>query len=322
MEEVASDLFRVKMPLPTLKFLNVYIIRGIHRHLIIDTGLDSPECLDAMEANLRRLGIALKDTDFFITHFHRDHSGLLFRLAGERSRVYFNKPESRMIASFNFFDRVAAYNLKNGFPEHRLRAMMNRMPKRMPEVAFEHPLRMIGEGDHLSVRDYRFTCLETPGHSPGHRCLYEPKRKMLVAGDLLFEDVAPGIPCISDQGNPLKDYFESLDKVGKLDVDLVLPGHRKLFRGHRKRIRETKQFHFDRLEDLLNILEKGPLTAFQVTSKLLGGVGSEALEKGSGQHLMLEVNQVIAQLRYLEKEGMAAGSPTGGVVAYGLRPGA
>ena len=321
MEEIAPDLFRVKIPLPTIKYLNSYIIKGKDRNLIVDTGLDSAECLTVMETALHRLGIVMKNTDFFITHFHGDHSGLLSRLAGKENRIYFNKPESGMIESYHFFEHLMAYNLKNGFPEKRLRAMDHRPSDRNYGYRWEKDLKVVEEGDHIRVGERCFVCLETPGHSPGHLCLYESEGKVLLAGDLLFADVTPGIPCVSDQGNPLKDYFESLEKVEKLDVDLVLPGHRKLFRDHRERIRDTKKFHLGRFDEILNLFGRVPVTAYRVASKVSGRTRGGLWDHFSNQQKCLEMTQVISQLRYLEGEGRVSRICTGDKTAYCLGSG-
>ncbi|HPJ67037.1 MAG TPA: MBL fold metallo-hydrolase [Desulfobacteraceae bacterium] len=304
MEEIAPDLFRIKIPLPTIKYLNAYVIRGRDRHLIVDTGLDSTECLEVMKTALDRLEIDLKNADFFITHFHGDHAGLLSRLAEKENRIYFNEPESRLIGSCNFFEHLIAYNRKNGFPNSRLRTMAKSISNNSHDYGWKKSLKIVVEGDRIRVGDRCFICLHTPGHSPGHTCLYEPEEKFLVSGDLLFADVTPGIPCLSDQGNPLKDYFESLDRIKELDVDLVLPGHRKLFRSHRERIEETKSFHFDRFDIIRSILDGGPLNAYQVTSKVVERVRGGSWSQLSDQQKCLEMTQVISQLRYMEREGM------------------
>ena len=82
-EEIQPSLFRLEVPLPNspLKFLNSYVVRSSARNLIIDTGLNRKECLDAMQGGLKQLDIDLAKTDFFITHLHADHFGLIFRIS-------------------------------------------------------------------------------------------------------------------------------------------------------------------------------------------------------------------------------------------------
>ena len=93
-EEILPGLFRLKIPLPDspLKYLNSYVIKGPDRSLIIDTGLNRKECLEAMQTGLSTLGVDLESADIFITHLHADHFGLVTKLATPKSQVYFSRP--------------------------------------------------------------------------------------------------------------------------------------------------------------------------------------------------------------------------------------
>ena len=88
-EEVLPNLYRIKIPLPEspLKYLNSYVIRDPERCLIIDTGLNRTECLEAMLAGLRKIDVDLAQSDLFITHLHADHFGLVAKLASESTNV-------------------------------------------------------------------------------------------------------------------------------------------------------------------------------------------------------------------------------------------
>jgi glyoxylase-like metal-dependent hydrolase (beta-lactamase superfamily II) len=76
-EEIVPNLYHAEIPLPRspLKWLNSYIVKGGNRFLIVDTGFNSEECLNEMNANLQKLGVDLNRTDIFITHLHVDHIG-------------------------------------------------------------------------------------------------------------------------------------------------------------------------------------------------------------------------------------------------------
>ena len=66
--------------------------------------------------------------------------------------------------------------------------------------------------------------LHTPGHSPGHCCFYEPARGYLYAGDLIYGG------CL-DAFYPSTDpqlFWESVQKVQRLEIRRVLPGHHAL----------------------------------------------------------------------------------------------
>jgi len=50
MTEILPNLYRIEIPLPKnpLKALNAYAIKSPERNLIIDTGWNQQECMDAM----------------------------------------------------------------------------------------------------------------------------------------------------------------------------------------------------------------------------------------------------------------------------------
>ena len=98
-EEIRPNFFRVEIPLPNspLKFLNSYFILSPNRNLIVDTGLNRQACFEAMQVGLQQLNVDLTKTDFFITHLHADHFGLVSKLVTSTSRTYFNPPEGELI---------------------------------------------------------------------------------------------------------------------------------------------------------------------------------------------------------------------------------
>ena len=67
-------------------------------NLIIDTGMYNDECFNAMQVALKKLDVDLKKTDFFITHSHGDHIGLVSRLIHAGSIVYINELEAQIIS--------------------------------------------------------------------------------------------------------------------------------------------------------------------------------------------------------------------------------
>jgi glyoxylase-like metal-dependent hydrolase (beta-lactamase superfamily II) len=132
------------------------------------------------------------------------------------------------------------------------------------------------EDDEISIGDYVFKCVETPGHTKGHMCLYEPKMKIFIAGDHILSDITPTIQLWSDEWNPLKEYLASLDKVHQLDIELVLPGHR-------------------------SILETGSKNAFQVASEMKWDIEYDAFDLFPVTQKWFATGEAIAHLKYLEE---------------------
>ncbi len=317
-EEILPNLFRLKIPLPDspLKYLNSYVIKGPDRNLIIDTGLNRRECLEAMQAGLGTLGIDLKASDIFITHLHADHFGLVAKLATDTSHVYFSRPEKELIESWEGFGPMIAYAGQNGFPEDELQAALDKHPGAKFGSEWIPEMKLLEDGDEIRIGDYEFRCVVTPGHTMGHICLYEPDKKILVAGDHILIDITPNIQCWSDTQNPLKHYLASLEKVYSLKVDLTLPGHRRLIENHQTRIEELKRHHADRLTEVLSILKAGALNAFQVASQMTWDIDSESWGQFPVAQKWFATGEAISHLRYLEEEGQLVRNAGGRITLY------
>ena len=99
--EIAPNIFLIPVPLPRnpLKAVNCYLIRGGERDLLVDTGMNRPECREALYAGLADLSVELPRTDLFVTHLHADHSGLAAELAGRGATPYASAEDARIINS-------------------------------------------------------------------------------------------------------------------------------------------------------------------------------------------------------------------------------
>jgi glyoxylase-like metal-dependent hydrolase (beta-lactamase superfamily II) len=304
-EELRPDLFRIKVPLPDspLKFLNSYVVRSDRRNLVIDTGLNRSVCLAAMKSGLEEAKIDPDRTDFFITHLHADHFGLVSRLKSASSRVFFNRPDAEIIEAWSGWEPMLASAAANGFPEMELRRAIESHPGFRFSSEWVPELNILNDGDLIAAGDYRFQCIHTPGHSLGHTCLYEPEKKLLVAGDHILIDITPNIQCWAEAQNPLQDYLDSLDRVFDLDVELTLPGHRRLIADHRGRIAQLKRHHLGRCDEIQGILADGPLTAYAVASRMRWDIRCERWEDFPIAQKWFATGEAIAHLRYLEAGG-------------------
>lgn len=66
--------------------------------------------------------------------------------------------------------------------------------------------------------------IHTPGHSPGHCCFYEPERKYLYTGDLIYSGCLDAFYPTTDP----ETFWESVRKIQPLEKKRVLPGHHSL----------------------------------------------------------------------------------------------
>ena len=302
-----------------MKYLNSYVLKSSERSLIIDTGLNRQECYSAMQEGLEKIGVDLEKTDIFITHLHADHFGLVSKLAAKGSTVYFNRPDKEIIESTIGWEPMVQYAGLSGFPHDELRAALLNHPgfKYAPEWIPE--LNILQEGDVLDVGDYRLRCVETPGHTLGHICLYDDAKKIFIAGDHVLIDITPNIQCWSDSENPLQNYLNSLDKVQQMEVRLVLPGHRRLFTWFGDRVQELKRHHRRRADECLSILTSGSQNAFQIASQMTWEINYPRWDLFPVSQKWFATGEAISHLRYLEEKGIIYRQQDGPGIVFSLR---
>ena len=56
-EEILLNIYKIEIPILNnpLKSVNSYVIKSSEKNLIIETGLDQKECMDAMQPGLKKL---------------------------------------------------------------------------------------------------------------------------------------------------------------------------------------------------------------------------------------------------------------------------
>jgi len=111
-----------------------------------------------------------------------------------------------------------------------------------------------------------------------------------------------------------------------MEIDLVLPGHRRLITDHRTRIAELKEHHERRLKEVFSILGDDPRTAFQVASRMTWDLDCDSWEEFPRAQKWFATGEAIAPLRYLERKRFIVRKDEERMTAFTLndlpRPGA
>ena len=231
MTRSSLDVHRIELPLPfELEAINLYLVRLESGWLLIDCGMDTPQSFAALQAGLDQIGVAWPDIRLILlTHMHPDHIGLTHRvkeLSG--ASVMMHEAEAEHLDSLEDESRRlpylhAAYAL-GGVPtdlQDRMDQHFAFLRKSLHDVT---PDRLLRGDEQLPSAIGPLTVIPTPGHSPGHVCLYAAERKMLFSGDHILNSITPNISWHPGT-DALGDYMESLEKVGRLDVDEIFPAH-------------------------------------------------------------------------------------------------
>lgn len=94
MREILNGIYSITLYNDTDKQgvteINVYIIKGKTRSLMIDTGFNRENCLNELEKGLKTLNIDYGFLDIFLTHRHFDHCSLARLMAEKGATIYMN----------------------------------------------------------------------------------------------------------------------------------------------------------------------------------------------------------------------------------------
>lgn len=296
------------MPLPKnpLRVLNSYLVKGRDRNLLIDTGFNQEECRTALFDGLKSLDASLDKTDIFITHMHADHCGLVTAVANDKNTVYCGEVDAERINWAllpDFWSENLAFTASYGFPLREFGAALMKHPGQKYSPDTEHDFNIVREGDVLEAGDYRFAAVETPGHTPGHICLYEPDKKILISGDHILGNITPNITMFyKGLPDPLGQYLLSLDKIDRMEIDIVLPGHRQIIEDVHKRIAELKRHYDNRLHEVLTVLGDEVMTAYRVASGITWDLTYTSWDQFPLEQMWFATGEAISHLEHLRQQ--------------------
>ena len=330
-KEVLPNIFMIQVPLPNnpLGHLNSYLINSDEKKVLIDTGLNFKQSFQSLCEDLNAIGIKLEEiTDILLTHFHADHVGLLphLRIKSKHAKILIHQAEvelSKLIlgGDRNFNERIESLFKANGVPTSLIYNVGKSHPALSSQQAYEEIVKSaigLQEGHKIEVGDYEFKVIWTPGHSPGHICLYEPRMKILLAGDHILPRITPHISKFMENSSPLTDYIKSLRKVEALDIKLVLPAHEDIFIGYHERIAELMLHHMQRLNEIVEKLKEKPKTAFELASEIKWFVKYPRWDEFPPFQKYLAIGECLSHLDFLERQGFITKISAGSINLYSL----
>ena len=121
-------------------------------------------------------------------------------------------------------------------------------------------------GDIIKMAGREFFVVHTPGHTEDHICLHDPAEEIFLAGDHVLPSITPHISGMTNNPDPLKAFFDSLDQAAAIPhVSQVLPAHGHPFDDLAQRCASIKEHHDERLDhvrEIANDLGPAPVDAF------------------------------------------------------------
>lgn len=304
-EKIEENIYRIQVPLPgnPLKSLNSYVIVG-KRALVIDTGFNMEECHSQLRRGLEELGLKLKKVDVLATHLHADHLGLAGKIANNLLMSRLDAEIAiKSVLEPNYWKKLAELYIRNGFPEKEAKKVAKIHPAVKYSSEFSGEIIFLNDGDILEYGDFSFEVILTPGHTPGHICLYEAEKEILFSGDHILFDITPNITFWETMEDSLGAYLRSLDKVYELEVKKTLPGHRNFYGSHKKRIEDLKEHHRKRLEEALSAVKRGATIAWEIAQQITWDLSYEKWDDLPTMQKWFAVGETIAHLEHLVLRG-------------------
>jgi glyoxylase-like metal-dependent hydrolase (beta-lactamase superfamily II) len=310
-EEIYKDIYLIKIPLPgnPLKNTNSYFIKGENRNLLIDTAFNRDVCLNSLKKSLAYLSVDLEKTDLFLTHLHSDHTGLAGDICSPNRTVFMGEKDSNLMLKFyteSYWETVDARFIKLGFTQRQL----DENKKNNPASIFlskRFPLTPVNDGDTIEVGDYTLKCIETPGHTPGHMCLYIEKEGLLFSGDHIIFDITPNIAMWSLDDHSLEDYINSLLKVKNMTVKETFSGHRKHLGDCHNRIDDLIAHHTERLAEVMLIYKEASdnlaYSTYDIASKMTWSIRAKDWDDFPLAQKWFAVSEAGSHLEYLRHQG-------------------
>lgn len=275
---------------------NCYIIEDDGDALVVDTGMRSDEGYSILSRGLAELRLDPERTSFFVTHAHMDHVGLLDAVAEPFQPVYFSTRGEHVMKQIHipeWVDMAANRMMLEGCPdEYRALTRTAHLADGVNED--RHNIHLVSGGDTIAVGSLQLKVIPTPGHTPGHISLFEPKSRLLFGGDHILFNVSPGFEFLPGYDDVLPTYFESLDRVRRLHVSKLLHSHGPLVDGLEERIAYLHNHHLERATAALFAIDREPgMSGEEVTRSLTWHVPHDKWE---------DIN--IQQRRYISCQGI------------------
>ena len=279
-EEVWTGVYRIPIPIPApLRDVNAYALRGRRGWTLVDTGFHTPEAEVTWQRAFRHLGIGPGDVEaIVVTHFHPDHFGAAGWLQGVTGAPVVMHDRELDVAQRVWqpaaMEAYSAFAARHGVPDELATALARRRRHVLAWVAPKPRVTTVRAGEELDLGGRRWQVLWAPGHTDGLIVLWQPEEGLLLADDMVLPGISPNISAGPQAApDPLGRYLDSLARVGRLPVRLVLPGHRQPFADLAGRCGELAEHHRRRLEEVEAIVAQGgEVTAWEVARRLVGRV--------------------------------------------------
>jgi glyoxylase-like metal-dependent hydrolase (beta-lactamase superfamily II) len=310
-ERVRPGLWSIPVPIPNnpLRYVLVYAFETDRGPYLVDAGWNTDDAYQTLVDGLTEAGFGIGDVKgVIVTHIHPDHYGLAGRIREASGAWVGLHPadaaliEDRYEEPDDLIEKMGAMLRRDGAPPEEVATLRSASMPVRPWVHAVVPDVLIEDGARPEVPGWDLQAIWTPGHSPGHICVWEPAHELMLSGDHVLPRITPNISFHPQAGpDPLGDFLASLDKVGAYHAREVLPAHEYRFADLGRRVAELKSHHEARFGEVIAAIGEGYTTAWEIASRM---TWNKPWEQIQGWMRRAAAGEALAHLRYLQKHGV------------------
>jgi glyoxylase-like metal-dependent hydrolase (beta-lactamase superfamily II) len=276
---IAPGIHEVRLPVPwEEEIVNCFLFSRGPQVDLLDCGIQTDASVATVLAAIREVGGPdAKLRRLVITHIHPDHFGAAGALKeATAAELFMHRLEVPMVhPRYLELEQLIAEvgrNLRlNGVPELDVGSLQNASRAMREFVQPGEPDVQLDGAETLELGGRRLRVEWTPGHSPGHICLFDLDDRLLFAGDQILPDISTNIALHPQSTpNPLGEFLESLDRLLALNPALVLPSHGRPFADAAGRVARLHAHHERRLNQIESTLGEEPLSGWEVAIRIWG----------------------------------------------------
>ena len=305
LSEVSPDVFELRLPIPWEDtHINCFLLPDGEHVDMIDCGMSSRESFGMIADALRALGgPGARLRRLVVTHIHPDHyggAGVMTQRYG--ADLYLHRLEvpmvhPRYLEIDQLVEEVGRHLQVHGVPDAEADFLKNASRGFRQFVKPALPVLQLEGTELVELGRRRLRVEWTPGHSPGHVCLFDVGSRALFAGDQLLPNASPNIGLHPQSTpNPLDDYLEGLERLAGLEPSLVLPAHGRPFTGAAERVGELRDHHRRRKDQMVELVGDGELNGWQVATAVWG-------IRENLHEMRMALQEGLAHLQSLSREG-------------------
>ncbi len=241
----------VKIAGNTFYFNNASVI-GLYRLndkevVLIDTGIDDDTAKKVLKIIDENLWIL---TDVINTHSHADHCGGNNLIQKRINPTFY---ASRLEKSYIESPSIEPHYLYGAYPPKLLRAkFLQAKPSRIQNIL---------EIGTMKLKGRSFEIVDLKGHSPGQIGIVTPDNVLFLADTVISKKVIGKYGLLYNYC--LKDLYESIEKLKKIDVDYYVLSHGGVSQNIELDIEENLKA-LNNLNDFLMEILKAPLSKEEI----------------------------------------------------------